>query len=72
MSYFETPLNQKTVTVRIRRKELCDLILACNACSISAKAGDETGAKWDYLRDKLKGVLDAFDAKQGAGEATAE
>ena len=61
----ETPLNQKTVTVKIKRIELCDLILSCTACSISAKESGETGKKWDDLHDKLKAILDEFDKKQG-------
>lgn len=60
---FETPLNQKTVTVRIKRIELCDLLLACTAVSSAAKADGETGKKWDDLHDKLCAILDDFDKK---------
>ena len=62
---FETPLNQKTVTVKIKRIELCDLLIACTKCSISAKESGETGKKWAVLHDKLKAILDEFDKKQG-------
>lgn len=62
---FETPLNQKTVTVKIKRIELCDLLIACTACSSSVKERGETGKKWDDLHDKLKAILDEFDKKQG-------
>lgn len=58
---FETPLNQKTVTVKIKRIELCDLMLACTAISDGCK---ET-KKWGELHDKLKQILDDFDQKQG-------
>lgn len=63
---FETPLNLKTVTVKIKRIELCDLLLACSAISASAKDAGETGKKWDELHDKLKAILDDFDQKQKA------
>lgn len=58
---FETPLNQKTVTVKLRRIDLCDLMLACTAIN----EGDPETKKWAELHDKLKEILSDFDAKHG-------
>lgn len=55
-----TPLNQKTVTVKIKRIELCDLMTACVAVDDMAGAG----SKWMKLHDKLKEILDDFDSRQ--------
>ena len=62
---FETPLNQKTMTVKLKRIEVCDMLLACTALSIAAKKDGESGQKWDALHEKLKAALDEFDKKQG-------
>ena len=62
---FETPLNQKTVTCKLKRIEVCDLLIACTAISSAVKEDGETGQKWDNLHDKLKQILDDFDKKQG-------
>lgn len=53
-------LNQRIVTVKITRKELCDLMLACTCAKHNA--GD-SGEKWQKLHDTLKEQLDAFDEK---------
>lgn len=60
---FETPINQKTVTVKIKRIELCDLLIACTAVSTAVKESGETGKKWDDLHDKLEAILQDFDEK---------
>lgn len=57
---FETSLNQRTVTVKISRIELCDLLLACTSAQYQANDG---GEKWKRLHDKLKSQLDDFDKK---------
>lgn len=59
---FETPLNERTVTVKIKRIDLCDLMLACTALDCDT---DENTTKWAKLHDKLKDILVAFDSKQG-------
>ena len=59
---FETPLNQKTVTLKLKRIEVCDLMLACTALDSSTP---EDTQKWAKLHDKLKAILDEFDKKQG-------
>lgn len=59
---FETPLNQRTVSLKLKRGELCDLMLACS--SIESAAVEGGTQKWSALHEKLKAILDAFDAKQ--------
>lgn len=53
--------NEKIVTVKIKRIELCDLLLACTALD---DVIDENTTKWAKLHDKLKEILDDFDSKQ--------
>lgn len=60
---FETPANQRTVTIKLKRGYVVDMLLACLRCSEAAKDGGESGAKWDYLHDELRAQLDAFDKK---------
>lgn len=54
----KTPHNQKTVTLKLKRIELCDLLLACTSLSHG-----ENRTKWKLLHDKLKAILDEFDEK---------
>ena len=54
----KTPHNEKTVTLKIKRIELCDLLLATTSLSHSTEA-----KKWKILHDKLKQILDDFDEK---------
>lgn len=56
-----TPLNARTVTVKMKRIDLCDLLIACTALDNAAEA-DST--KWGKLHDKLKEILDDYDSKQ--------
>lgn len=58
---FKTSLNEKTVTVKMKRIDLCDLMLACTALD---NATDENTTKWATLHDQLKEILDDFDSKQ--------
>lgn len=62
---FETPLNQKTVSLKLKRIEICDLLLACTAISDSQKHDGQTAQKWDDLHNKLKAILEEYDKKQG-------
>lgn len=57
----ETPLNRRTVTVKVSRAELCDLSLAC-AIMIEQQTNG-SGEKWKILRNKLRSQLDYFDKK---------
>lgn len=58
---FKTPLNEKTVTVKMKRIDLCNLMLAC---TVLDDATDENTTKWAKLHDQLKEILDDFDSKQ--------
>lgn len=58
---FKTPLNEKTVTVKMKRHDLCELMLACTALD---RATDKHTTKWAKLHDQLKEILDDFDSKQ--------
>ncbi len=53
-------LNEKTVTVKIKRGDLCDLLLACSALS----RVPDSAKKWKRLHDQLKQIVDDFDSKQ--------
>ena len=48
--------NEKTVTLKLKRIEVCDLLLAT---TLIANESDAT--KWHRLHDKLKEILEAFD-----------
>lgn len=61
---FKTPLNQRTVTLKLKRRDVVDLLVACAACGESALKGGETCRKWDYLHAVLQQQLIAFDEKQ--------
>ena len=50
--------NYKTVSMKLKRIELCDLILATTSLKHSTNA-----EKWGELHDKLKQILDEFDEK---------
>ena len=50
--------NEQTVTLKIKRIELCDLLLATTIVEQSSDA-----AKWGKLHDKLREILDDFDEK---------
>ena len=48
--------NEKIVTLKLRRIDVCDLLLACSLISAESDA-----QKWDKLHEKLKQILDDFD-----------
>lgn len=50
------PLNARIVTAKLKRIELCDLMIACTIVGESANA-----EKWSHLHDHLKQILDEFD-----------
>lgn len=50
--------NEKTVTMKLKRSEVCDLLLAITAVSQSSDA-----KKWKELHDKVKAILQDFDNK---------
>lgn len=50
--------NEKTVTLKLKRIDVCNMITATTALK------RETGAeRWGLLHDKLKQILDDFDEK---------
>lgn len=60
-----TPLNQLTVTLKLKRIEVCNLCLACHIISQCVYAMGEHGEnKWDRLEDRLDEILTEFDKKQ--------
>lgn len=58
----EKMLNERIVTLKLTRIDVCDLLLACTALDT---ATDSDNHKWEQLHDKLNGILDEFDKKQG-------
>ena len=57
-------LNEKTVTAKLKRIDLCDLMLACTCVSENLKDAGQPAEKWDALHDKIRAIIDDFDAKQ--------
>lgn len=51
--------NDMTVTMKLKRIDVCDLLLACWA----ADKLSEGAPKWIELHDKIEKILDEFDAK---------
>ena len=58
---YYTPHNQKTVTLNLKRIDLCDLLLACTLISAQSNA-----QKWDKLHDKLEQIIIDFDENNPA------
>lgn len=54
----KTPHNYKTVTLKLNRIDVCNLLLATTSLKHETKA-----EKWGLLHDKLKQILDDFDEK---------
>lgn len=53
-------MNQKGMNIKIKRIDLCDLLIACTS------AYERSGAeKWAVLHNKLKEQLEEFDKKNG-------
>jgi hypothetical protein len=48
------------MTIKLRRIDVCDLLLACACVKSDANDG---GEKWQKLHDTLKEYLEAFDEK---------
>lgn len=62
MEHMDT-LNGKTVTLRITRSEVIDLMVACLLCSSELEADFQRHDKWDNLHVKLEHQLQEFDEK---------
>lgn len=54
----KTTLNQKTVTLKLKRIEVCNLMIACTALSQG-----ENREHWKELHAKLKEIINEFDEK---------
>lgn len=50
--------NSRTVNLKLERREVCDLLIALTSCNEESSA-----SKWGKLHDKVKKILDAFDAE---------
>ena len=48
--------NERTVTLKLKRIEVCNLLLACTAL-----AEGENRKHWEELHDKLFSILDEYD-----------
>lgn len=57
----KTP-NQKIMTIKLRRRDVCELMLACSWAAIDA--GGDSSNKWVTLHDILRDQLDEFDSKE--------
>ncbi len=60
MLMHRVPLNMQTITIKLERTKVIDLMLACSLVA----ASDGAGKKWDYLHDELKAAVDAADEKR--------
>ena len=61
-------MNEKNVTVTMKRIDLCDLMLACTINAQRLESEGHTARKWRRLHEQLKAALNSFDAEQGEGE----
>lgn len=50
--------NEKTMTLKLKRIDVCDLLLACTIIS-----GESDATKWHKLHDLLHQALNEFDEK---------
>lgn len=55
--------NAKSMNVKMRRIDLCNLLIACQAAAEAVKADGESGQRWEELHDKLQAQLRDFDEK---------
>ncbi len=54
---------ERTVTIKLKRSELCSLILACTFCFIATQGENQSGEKWNDLHTKLTDILNEYDKK---------
>ena len=54
---FKTPPNQRSMTLRLKRRQVIDILLALDA--IEEPPAD--GNKWQTLRDQIRAQLADFD-----------
>ncbi len=58
------PLNERTVTVTMKRIELCDLLIACTSLAHLMNQIGNSPAKWNKLHNTLAEALKEFDKEQ--------
>lgn len=58
-------LNDKTVTVTMKRIDLCNLMKACSTIEFLMRQSGESAKKWHDLHAFLRDALEAFDKEQG-------
>lgn len=52
----KTPHNEKTVTLKLKRIDVCNLMMACTSLS-----QEEDREHWKNLHDKLREIIAKFD-----------
>lgn len=57
--------NQKIVTAKLSRIEICDLLIATTSIAMHLEKQGHTATKWKSLHDKLRNILTEFDKKNG-------
>lgn len=57
----KTP-NQKMMTIKLRRRDVCDLMTACAWAAVDN--GVLSDSKWRDLHEVLREQLDEFDSKE--------
>lgn len=56
-------MNEKNMTVTMKRIDICDMMLACTIITQRLEAEGHTAKKWRRLHAQLKAALDSFDAE---------
>lgn len=55
--------NTRTITLKMQRRDVCDLMLATTAIKLDLEREGRTANKWAALHELLKQQLDDFDKK---------
>lgn len=58
-------LNDRTVTVTMKRIDLCNLLKACSSIEYLMRQSGEKATKWRALHEHLRDALETFDKEQG-------
>ena len=61
----ELMLNERTVTVTMKRIDLCNLLNACSNMEYLMRQTGNNAQKWHKLHEHLRNVLETFDKEQG-------
>ena len=61
----EIMLNERTVTVAMKRIDLCNLLKACSSMEYLLMQTGENAKKWHTLHEHLRNALETFDKEQG-------